>query len=210
VVESRAGSGNRLAARRRVDQPGPMPHLSTEELERGVEDVRAAPRDDGRVELIVRRPAVDDREVVAEGELDLEVGLQGDTWRDRGSSSTPDGTANPVAQITVMNARAAALIAGNRDRWPLAGDQLFVDLDLGGANLPPGTRLSLGTAVLEVSAKPHTGCKKFAQRFGQDAARFVNSPVGRELNLRGINTRVVVPGTVRVGDAVRKTPNSTE
>jgi hypothetical protein len=186
-----------------------MLHLSTEELERGVEQVRGAPRDDGRVELIVRRPAVDEREVVAEGELDLAIGLHGDTWRDRGSS-TPDGAANPAAQITVMSARAAALIAGDRDRWPLAGDQLYVDLDLGGANLPPGTRLSLGAAVLEVSDKPHTGCKKFAARFGQDAARFVNSPVGRELNLRGINTRVVVPGTVRVGDAVRKARDSNQ
>jgi MOSC domain-containing protein YiiM len=154
--------------------------------------------------MIVRRPAVDEREVLDEARLDVTLGLTGDTWRERGSSSTPDGTANPAAQVTVMSARAAALIAGDRERWPLAGDQLFVDLDLGGENLPPGTRLSLGDAVLEVSAKPHTGCKKFAERFGQDAARFVNSPVGRELSLRGINTRVVVPGTVRVGDTVRK------
>jgi hypothetical protein len=181
-----------------------MLHLSTEALEEGVEDVRTAPADGGRVEMIVRRPAVDERQVLVEAELDLAVGLLGDTWRDRGSSSTPDGAANPAAQVTVMNARAAALIAGDRDRWPLAGDQLYLDLDLGGQNLPPGTRLSLGTAVLEVTDKPHTGCKKFAARFGQDAARFVNSTVGRELNLRGINTRVVVAGTVRVGDVVRK------
>jgi MOSC domain-containing protein YiiM len=181
-----------------------MQQLTTGDLERGVDDVRGAPRDDGRVEMIVRRPAVDEREVLDEARLDVTLGLTGDTWRERGSSSTPDGTANPAAQVTVMSARAAALIAGDRERWPLAGDQLFVDLDLGGENLPPGTRLSLGDAVLEVSAKPHTGCKKFAERFGQDAARFVNSPVGRELSLRGINTRVVVPGTVRVGDTVRK------
>jgi MOSC domain-containing protein len=186
-----------------------MRHLSTEELERGVDEVRGAPPDGGRVEMIVRRPAVDEREVLTEAEVDLGIGVHGDTWRERGSSSTPDGAANPAAQVTVMNARAAALIAGDRDRWPLAGDQLYVDLDLGGANLPAGTRLSLGTAVLEVSDKPHTGCKKFAERFGQDAARFVNSPVGRELNLRGINTRVVVPGTIRVGDAVCKEPDST-
>jgi hypothetical protein len=185
-----------------------MTHLTTTDLERGVDDVRAAPRDDGRVELIVRRPAVGEREVLEAAQLDVVTGLTGDTWRERGSSSTPDGAANPEAQVTIMSARSAALIAGARDRWPLAGDQLFVDLDLGGANLPPGTRLSLGTAVLEVSAKPHTGCKKFAERFGQDAARFVNSPVGRELNLRGINTRVVVAGTVRQGDMVRKSPDS--
>ncbi|HEY8217122.1 MAG TPA: MOSC domain-containing protein [Acidimicrobiia bacterium] len=185
-----------------------MQHLSTADLEQGVGDVRGAPRDDGRVEMIVRRPAVDVREVLDEAWLDLAFGLDGDTWRERGSSSTADGSANPEAQVTVMSARSAELIAGDRDRWPLAGDQLFVDLDLGGANLPPGTRLVLGDAVIEVSAKPHTGCKKFAERFGQDAARFVNSPVGRELNLRGINTRVVVPGAVRVGDVVRKASDS--
>jgi hypothetical protein len=183
-----------------------MPTLPTPYLDRGGVHAGAAPPAHGRVELIVRRPAVDEREELDAAELDLDVGLAGDTWRERGSSSTPDGAANPEAQVTIMSARSAALIAGDRDRWPLAGDQLFVDLDLGGANLPPGTRLSLGTAVLEVSAKPHTGCKKFAERFGQDAARFVNSPVGRELNLRGINTRVVVAGTVRVGDTVRKSP----
>jgi len=184
-----------------------MQQLTTADLERGVEDVRRAPPDLGRVEMIVRRPAVDEREVLTEAELDLTVGLSGDTWHQRGSSRTPDGTASPDAQVTVMSSRSAELIACDRDRWPLAGDQLFVDLDLGGANLPPGTRLALGTAVLEVSAHPHTGCKKFAARFGQDAARFVNSPVGRELNLRGINTRVVVPGSIRVGDTVRKEPS---
>ena len=92
-----------------------------------------------------------------------------------------------------MNARAAALVAGDRERWPLAGDQLYVDLDLSGENLPPGTRLAIGSAVVEVTDEPHTGCKKFSARFGLDALEFVNSPEGRALNLRGINTRVVEP-----------------
>jgi hypothetical protein len=186
-----------------------MEHPSTAALEAGVAEVRRSPADAGRLELIVRRPEVGAREVVAEATLDLADGLAGDCWRARGSSRTPDGAANPDAQLTLMNARAAALIAGPLDRWPLAGDQLFVDLDLGGANLPAGTRLLLGTATIEVTAHPHTGCEKFAARFGRDAARFVNSPVGRELNLRGINTRVVVPGVVRLGDIVRKGPDST-
>ena len=103
-----------------------------------------------------------------------------------------------------MSSRAAALVAGDRERWPLAGDQLYVDLDLSDENLPPGTRLALGSAVLEVTDEPHTGCKKFTARFGLDAMVFVNSPVGRALNLRGINARVVESGTVRVGDAVTK------
>jgi MOSC domain-containing protein YiiM len=169
-----------------------------------LDEVRQSPRDRGTVELIVRRPAVDEREVLDVAELDLDQGLVGDNWRTKGSSSMPDGTSNPLAQITLMNARAAALIAGERERWPLAGDQFYVDLDLSGANLPPGTRLALGSATIEVTEKPHTGCHKFSGRFGLDALRVLNSPDGRALNLRGINTKVVVPGTVKQGDEVRK------
>lgn len=154
--------------------------------------------------MIVSRPASDRREVLAVAELDLVNGLVGDNWRARGSRSTPDGSAHPDMQLNLMNARAIALVARTRDRWPLAGDQLYVDLDLSTANLPPGTRMAIGTAVIEVTAVPHTGCAKFTQRFGADAMKFVNSPVGRALNLRGINAKVVQPGAIRAGDTVRK------
>jgi hypothetical protein len=170
----------------------------------GLDDIRTSPADAGHLALIVRRPGIDEREVVDTAALDVTDGLVGDTWRTRGSSRTADGAANPDAQLTLMNSRAAALVAGPIERWPLAGDQLYVDLDLGAANLPPGTQLGLGSAVIEVTALPHTGCQKFAARFGPDAVKFVNSPDGRALNLRGINARVVTPGTVRVGDTVQK------
>ena len=173
-------------------------------LAAGLEEVLGSPADAGTVELIVRRPAVDEREVVEEAILDLEQGVVGDSWQARGSRRMPDGSANPEAQVTLMNARAAALVAGPRERWPLAGDQLYVDLDLSVENLPPGTRLAVGGAVVEVSAEPHTGCAKFSARFGSDALRFFNSPEGRARRLRGVNTRVVEGGTVRAGDAVRK------
>ena len=168
-----------------------------------LELVRDAPRDRGTVELVVRRPAVDEREVVDEAELDLEEGLVGDNWRARGRSGGRR-PANPDAQLTVMSSRAIALAAGDGDRWALAGDQLYLDLDLSGDNLPPGTRLEVGSAVIEVTAEPHTGCKKFAARFGLETLEVFNSPEGRALNLRGINTRVVQPGTIRVGDTARK------
>jgi MOSC domain-containing protein YiiM len=176
------------------------------ELEAGLSEIARSPKDSGRLELIVRRPAVGEREVPEEGELDLVEGLVGDTWKGRSSSRMPDRTPHPDMQLTIMNARAIALIAGEHTRWPLAGDQLYVDLDLSAENLAPGTRLAIGTAIVEVTAPPHTGCDKFAARFGAAATKFVNSPTGRAFNLRGINARVVVPGRICQGDSVRKIP----
>jgi hypothetical protein len=181
-----------------------MRHLNTDELTAGLDEIRRSPRDGGRVELIVRRPAVGAREILAEAELDCTEGLVGDTWRTRGSRMTSDGAAHPEMQLNLMNARAIALFAVDPERRALAGDQLYLDLDLSGTNLPPGTRLALGTAVIEITAVPHRGCAKFRDRFGVDAARFVNSPVGVELNLRGVNAKVVQPGTVRAGDAITR------
>ena len=179
-------------------------HPNRDELEAGLEEIRRSPPDEGVVELIVRRPVVSRREVLQVGDLSLDEGLVGDSWRDRSSSRTPDGSAHPEMQLNVMNSRVIALLAGPRDRWPLAGDQLFVDLDLSAEQQPPGTRLALGTAVIEVTAEPHTGCGKFVERFGLEALKFVNSPTGRRLNLRGINAKVVQPGRVEVGDPIRR------
>ena len=182
-----------------------MAHLGAEELAAGLAEIRDAPADAGTVQMIVRRPAEDEREVLEEARLTLEDGVAGDHWRSRGSHSTPDGSADPDRQLTVMGARVVDLLAGgNRDAWPLAGDQLYVDLDLGVANLPAGTRLAIGDAVIEVTEPPHTGCAKFSARFGSAALRFVNSPDGRALRLRGLNARVVRPGTVRRGDSIRR------
>ena len=180
-------------------------HLTTEELEAGLDAIECAPVSVGVVELIVRRPAVGEREVLEVGELDLAEGLVGDTWAVRGSKRTKDRSAHPDMQLNVMGARAVDLVsAGDRERGALAGDQLYVDLDLSEANLPPGTRLALGTALIEVTAEPHTGCDKFHARFGADAHRFVNTKAHRHLRLRGLNAKVVEPGTVRRGDAIRK------
>jgi len=185
-------------------QPVGMEHLDLPSLEAGLDHIAAAPSDIGRVELIVRRPTVDEREVLDVGELDPAVGLVGDTWSSRGSTRTDDGSAHPDMQLNVMNARAISLVAQTPERWALAGDQLYLDLDLSASNLPAGTQLALGSAVIEVTDQPHTGCAKFSRRFGLDALRFVNSPVGTQLRLRGLNARVVTAGAVRQGDAVTK------
>lgn len=179
-------------------------HLSLAELEAGLEYIRQSPRETGELALIVRRPQTDEREILEQAELDVSDGLVGDNWKARGSSRTADGSAHPDMQLTLMNSRSISLIAQEPERWPLAGDQLFVDLDLSASNVPPGTRLALGSAVIEVTSQPHTGCQKFAERFGPDALKFINSPLGRQLQLRGINARVVQSGVIRVGDVVRK------
>lgn len=179
-------------------------HLNMDELKAGLDEICQSPKSEGVLSMIVRRPRTGQREVIDTGQLDINAGLVGDNWRTRGSSRTADGSAHPDMQLNVMNSRVIALLAQDKARWPLAGDQLFVDLDLSAENLPPGTRLAVGSAVIEVAAVPHTGCGKFVERFGIDAMKFVNSPTGRNLHLRGINAKVVQSGTIRVGDTVTK------
>ena len=181
-----------------------MKHVTMAELEAGLENIRQSPTDAGVLELIVRRPQVEAREVLEEGELHLVEGLVGDNWKTRGSSQTVDGSAHPDMQLNIMNARVIALLAPQKERWALAGDQLYMDLDLSAENVPPGTRLSLGEAVIEVTDQPHTGCKKFAARFGLDALKFISSPIGKQLQLRGINAKVIRSGAIRIGDTVKK------
>ncbi len=169
----------------------------TAELVAGLDHILAAPKDHGRLEMIVRRPRTGQREELNAGQLTPGDGLVGDGWRRRmGDPAVPD------TQITLMNSRVAMLLAGDIRRWAEAGDQLFVDLDLSEANVPPGTRLEIGTAVLEVVAQPHTGCRKFVERFGLDAMTFVNSDEGRALHLRGIYAKVVTAGTVMLHDRI--------
>lgn len=175
-----------------------------EELEAALDHLREAPKDDGVLQLIVRRPQTDEREVLEEAELDPVKGLIGDNWHVRGSSRTPDGSAHPDMQINIMNVRVTALVAQDKERWSLAGDQLYLDMDLSKENLPAGSRFTIGSAVLEVSPFPHTGCHKFVSRFGLDAMKFVNSTVGKELCLRGINAKVVQGGVVKVGQSAKK------
>jgi MOSC domain-containing protein YiiM len=179
------------------------PFLTTAALEAGLEHILQSPRQDGAIRMIVRRPRIDEREVLDEGTLDLIEGLTGDNWKPRGNHRTPDGSADPDRQLTVMNCRVAALVAQQKERWPLAGDQIFVDLDLSFDNLPEGSRLKVGSATIVVTPPPHNGCKKFTERFGVDATAFISTPLGKQLRMRGLNAKVVEPGVIRVGDIAK-------
>lgn len=179
-------------------------HLTTAELTAGLPEIRRSPADQGTVDMIVVRPDRDLRELPHAIELSPESGLAGDRWSRHCTRRLPDGQLNPDTQVTLMNSRAAALIAGPESRWPLAGDNLMVDLDLSVANLPVGQRLRVGGAVLEITAQPHLGCTKFNARFGADALAWVNSLQGKELRLRGVNAKVIEAGWVRTGDSVKK------
>ena len=179
-------------------------HLTTADLEAGLDEIQNSPKTESVLDLIVSRPEEDAREVMTLADLDVKVGLVGDTWQDRPSARSGDGNAHPDMQITLMNSRVAALIAQDKGRWQLSGDQLFADLDLSAENVPPGTRIAVGSAILEATDQPHTGCKKFSARFGVDALKLVSSPIGEELQLRGINLKVVQSGEIKPGDAVKK------
>jgi hypothetical protein len=183
-----------------------MATTTTSVLDAFLDSVRAAPADRGRVELLVRRPAVDRREVLVEAAVDPELGLVGDSWLARGNSGRADGSADPAVQLTLINVRVLAAFEADRSRWPLAGDQVYVDFDLSVDGLPAGSRLEIGSAVIEVSPQPHTGCAKFSSRFGSEALRWINSPAGRACRMRGLNARVIRGGTIRPGDEIRRQP----
>lgn len=174
------------------------------ELELGIDEIKASPKDNGVLEMIVRRPETETREIIQAGIISVENGLEGDNWKARGSSAMPDGSADPEAQITLMNSRVIQLLSGDKENWQWAGDQLFVDMDLSIDNLPPHSRIQVGSAILEISAKPHTGCKKFSGRFGVEALAFISAPLGKALRMRGVNAKVIQAGEIKVGDAVKK------
>jgi hypothetical protein len=185
-----------------------LPYRHTADLEAGLDHVRAAPADEGTVSLVVRRPGLGLREILDEGRLDPADGMVGDTWLERATSRAIADGRHVDSQVNVMGARMVGLLADTAEEQAYAGDQLYLDLDISVANLPTGSRLAFGEpgaggAVIEVSAKPHSGCAKFVARYGEEAMHFVNSETGKALRLRGFNARVVEPGSVRPGDAVR-------
>lgn len=178
--------------------------LTLDELQQGMGPILQSPADDGLLSAIVVRPEKNERASLPQCELSPELGVHGDNWARGCWLSLPDGSPHPDVQVAMMNVRVIALISPEQERWPLAGDNLFVDLDLSSENLPVGQELAIGTAVLQITAEPHNGCHKFADRFGPDAVKFVNSELGKKLHLRGIYAKIVRAGAVKVGDLIRK------
>ena len=179
-------------------------HLNLEQLEAGVENIKRSPKDGGVLECIVIRPGTNQRVDLQECELSPEGGVHGDNWASRTKQFLPDGNPNPAVQVSLMNSRTVDLLAQDRARWPLAGDNLYVDLDLSRDNLQPGQQLAIGSVVLEVTDVPHNGCAKFVERYGPNATGFVNSKSGKALRLRGVYAKIVKAGTVKVGDSINK------
>ncbi len=174
------------------------------DLQIGLEEIISSPKQTGTVEMIVSRPKIGTRKILKTAELDQHLGLIGDNWYDRDASSTQKKSPDKELQITIMNSRVIQLITQKHDQWPLAGDQLYIEMDVSRKNLPPGSLLEIGSALLQVSEKPHTGCKKFSERFGLDALKFISSKQGRVLSLRGINASIIKSGIVQTGDKVIK------
>ena len=172
--------------------------LSYDELEAGWAQLSPSPSDDGSVDMIVRRPARDQREELSSAAFTAEAGLAGDDWLRR--------SGNPQAQITLMNSRLIQLLTGDKTRWAEAGDQLFVDLDISKANLPPGARLQIGEVVMEISPLPHEGCTKFARRFGGPARKWIMSDEGVLERRRGVYATVIEDGAIKQGDRIQKLP----
>ncbi len=181
-----------------------LQHLTTAQIEAGLHLVDQSPSDHGTVKAIVIRPDVNERQRLQQVEVSQKGGVHGDAWARGCWMSLPDGSPHPDVQVTLTNSRFMDLIAHDESNWAPAGDNLFVDLDLSDDNLKPGQRLTLGTAILEVTAVPHNGCKKYAQRYGKDAVKFVNTKIGKALHLRGIYAKVVQAGTIAVGDTISK------
>ena len=179
-------------------------HLTLEELQAGLPDILASPAEEGVLLGIVIRPEQGGRRELQSCEISLAGGVHGDRWAKGCWMRTEDGRPHPDVQICIMNARCIDLIARERSNWSPAGDNLFVDMDLAVSNLPPGRRLSLGSAVIEITGTPHDGCGAFARRYGRDARQFVNSVEGKQNRLRGVYARVVQDGEISVGDRVIK------
>ena len=178
--------------------------LSYQQLEEKIDYINSSPKNNGTLSLIVRRPNEDEREVLSEAKLTFADGLQGDNWKYRKSRHTPDGSPLPSMQLNLMNKRCIEVIAQSKEKWPLAGDQLFVDLDLSEDNLHPGDQLQIGSAIIQISKEPHNGCKKFAARFGTDSVKFINDKRGKHYHLRGLNAQVIKEGTITENDAIIK------
>ncbi|MGF1524539.1 MAG: MOSC domain-containing protein [Leptolyngbyaceae cyanobacterium] len=182
-----------------------MQHISKEQFEQQLSYITAAPKNHGRLKMIVVRPRTNERQILHTCELSLKGGAHGDMWASGTWKSLPDGSPHPDVQLTLMNYRVLEAIADTDEQRALAGDNLCLDFNLSSENLTCGDRLQIGdSVVIEVTDVPHDGCHKFKKRFGIAALSYINSAQGKALHLRGIYAKVIVDGIVNIGDTIRK------
>lgn len=179
-------------------------HLTRAELAAALPQVTAGPKDHGELKAIFVRPGPGQRLDVSSVAISSAGGLEGDHWAKGCWKSLPDGSPDPDVQVFIMNARFLDLIAQERSHWASCGNSFVADMDLGADNLPVGTRLKAGSAELEITAVPGTGCEAFIEWYGRDACVFVNTGEGKKNRLRGVYARVVKDGVVRIGDTLTK------
>ena len=179
-------------------------HLTLAELQTQLPAILDSPKDEGVLRGIVIRPGPGERRDADSCEISLAGGVHGDHWAKGCWKSTAAGLPHPDVQICIMNARCIAVIAQERENWLPAGDNFFTDMDLTPDNMPPGQRLAVGSAIIEITDTAHNGCASFIARYGRDACLFVNTGEGKRLRLRGIYARVVQDGRVSIGDRVSK------
>jgi len=176
-----------------------MKFVTTDEINSNLSFILSSPKDVGKIESIIVRRRKNERELRKEVFLSPEKGVEGDRWYDL-SKGKPD----PRRQLTIINSRLIKLLAQSVERMQLAGDNLIIDLDISDANLPVGQRLTIGKVMVEITDVPHTGCSRFAERYGNDAVEFINAPERSSLRLRGVYAKFLNSGLIHVGDIIKK------
>lgn len=177
-----------------------MSHVTAAELAKALPDVLSAPGTDAPIAGLCFRPGFGLRSFPPSLRLTRAFGIPGERWLTAPWLKLPDGSADPRIQVSILPSRVLDLVWRDRETTVHPGDTIVADLDMTDANLPPGTLLQAGTAILRVSDQPNDGCVKWKARYGQAAMDWITDPAHAALRLRGVLCEVFADGVVAVGD----------